>query len=462
MRFNIFHTNDIHSNFEFVRWIDAYMAKNRREEDIYLDSGDFTDLRSLIVQADAGASALEIFARTGVDFMTIGNNEVDLSYKNLCKLIEAHKGLYVCANLTDNEGNSLPGLPGSTIFERFGKRFLVIGLTPFYKIRETEGEYQLIPSGYNCFSSMGNLLFAEPFEAVERELMKRRGQFDFCILLSHSGDKVEYELMKRFPEIDLCLGGHTHTISNFPKYSQSGKGALLGIVTIEVEGDSIREVANEQVEPFPVDNPEFDELLKAKEAFSDRVLGASLLFVRELDYDPFSECELMNYVCDALRKLRGGDLAIMHNGIAECRLSAPVSKKSIIQQFPSKLNPTVYKITGDKILEAIERSFDKEVIEGAGKGPGFRGHVLGTLSYSSNVSITRNPLSVWVDGEPLDPAREYTIATDDYLQRGTGYPSLRVPNSICTYHPWFIRDVVEVYLMDEEVFESARLRRISS
>ncbi len=460
MQFRIFHTNDIHSDFEFTKWLDGFMKRNRKEEDIFLDSGDFTDLRSLIVQADGGVSAMEMFVRTGVDYMTIGNNEVDLSYDNLCNLISVNKDLYVCANLSDNSGNKLPGLPGSVIFERFGKRFLVIGVAPFYKIREDESGVALVQSGYNNFSSMGNLLFCEPFEAVKEELKKQEGKYDFCILLSHGGDKVEYEMMRQMPEIDLCLGGHTHTLINFPKYSQSGKGACLGVITLETEGDSIKEVGNEMIYPEPTDNPEFDELYKEKENLSDRILGKELPFVRELSFDAFSECPLMNYVCDALIKLRGGELAIMHNGIAEGPLTAPASRKSLIELFPSKLNPTVYKIKGERILEAVKLSFDREAINGPGKGPGFRGHVLGTLSYSKNVRITKEPFSMNVNGIDLDPEKEYTIVTDDYLQRGTGYPSMKVPNNICTYHPWFIRDLVQAYLQDEEVFESAEIRRI--
>ncbi|MDY5652540.1 MAG: hypothetical protein SPK79_02310, partial [Erysipelotrichaceae bacterium] len=59
----------------------------------------------------------------------------------------------------------------------------------------------------------------------------------------------------------------------------------------------------------------------------------------------------------------------------------------------------------------------------------------------------------------IEEEKEYTIVTDDYLQRGTGYPSLAVPNTQVQYHIWFIRDLVQNYLNDSEVFESARIKR---
>ena len=111
------------------------------------------------------------------------------------------------------------------------------------------------------------------------------------------------------------------------------------------------------------------------------------------------------------------------------------------------------------IVEAVKLSLDEEYIREDGKGPGFRGHVLGTLGFSSNVRISRTPFYMEIDGRRIEPDREYAIVTDDYLQRGTGYPSLRVPNEKAQYHKWFIRDLVQHFLMDHEVFERAKIRR---
>lgn len=54
MRLNIYHTNDIHTNFAFLGRVCAYLEEHRAESDLYLDSGDFLDLKSLVVQADRG------------------------------------------------------------------------------------------------------------------------------------------------------------------------------------------------------------------------------------------------------------------------------------------------------------------------------------------------------------------------------------------------------------------------
>lgn len=49
--------------------------------------------------------------------------------------------------------------------------------------------------------------------------------------------------------------------------------------------------------------------------------------IGELVFDPFEESELINFICDILKKERECDFALMHAGIAESALKRPVSKK---------------------------------------------------------------------------------------------------------------------------------------
>ncbi len=451
MRVYIYHTNDIHSNYEFLKRVHHYLRVNKSENDLYFDSGDYTDLKNVIVQADQGQSAMEMLMSCGLDGMTLGNNEVDMGYEAVSQLVNQGAPMIV-ANVTDNQDNLIENMPVSKLFVRAGKRFLVIGIAPYYK-------EDMTPSGYNVFSMMGNLKFHPPVELVRKELDKEKGNYDYCILLSHSGYIVDEKMRKELPEVDLWLGGHSHEVKSQKGYSQSGMGEFLGKITLEINGDEITEVENEQLTLPEAQNKEFEELLQQKEKLADKILSKELPVIRDLEFNPFRESELINYVCDCLLKKFGGDLAIMHCGIAENSMARPVSRKSLVATFPSKLNPTFYTIKGEGIIEAIKLSFDEAHIREDGRGPGFRGHVLGTLGFSANVRISRNPFYVEVDGKRVEKDREYKIVTDDYLQRGTGYPSLRVPNERAQYHKWFIRDLAQHYLMDSEVFEMSKIKR---
>ena len=226
-----------------------------------------------------------------------------------------------------------------------------------------------------------------------------------------------------------------------------------------MEEEKIRILDSVQIELPEQESPEFEAQLKNAEATAEAILSRELPVAGELDFKPFEESALTNFICDCLKKDFGGDLALMHSGISQGPLKRPVSRKSLIENFPSKLNPTIYSLSGEKLLEAVRCSLEDSYIRQSGQGPGFRGTVLGCLGFSSNVTITREPFSMCIDGAPVEPEKRYTIVTDDYLQRGTGYPSLRVPDREARFDKRFIRDLVQEHLMDEAVFASAGIPR---
>lgn len=444
MRLNIYHTNDIHADFSFLSRVRTYLSDHREKSDLYFDSGDFLDLKSVLVQADRGRSALELLALCRPEAMAVGNNEIDLGSADLEQLAQLPM---LCANICRNDGTPVPGLKSHVILERCGKRFLVIGLAPYYGAG-------MIADRYNLFFEMGNLRTIDPVPAVTQILNENRGKYDFSILLSHSGHLVDRELAKRLPPMDLWLGGHSHTVVAEAGYSQSGKGEYLGRVALGIDEGNIRILDSAQIELPARRSPSFDARLKESQATADAILSQELPILRELDFDPFRESALTNFICDCLHREFGGDLALMHSGIALGPLRRPVSRKSLIELLPSKLNPTIYTLPGEKLLEAIRRSLDDAHIRQSGQGSGFRGTVLGCLGFSSNVTLHRDPLAVEIDGKPLDPRKDYTIVTDDYLQRGSGYPSLAVPDGEAKFDKRFIRDLVEEYLMNEAVFRA--------
>ena len=449
MHLNIYHTNDIHADFSFLSRVRAYLSDHREKSDLYFDSGDFLDLKSVLVQADRGRSALELLALCRPEAMAVGNNEIDLGSADLERLAQLPM---LCANICRNDGTPVPGLKSHVILERCGKRFLVIGLAPYYGAG-------MIADKYNLFFEMGNLRTIDPVPAVTQILNENRGKYDFSILLSHSGHLVDRELAKRLPPIDLWLGGHSHTVVAEAGYSQSGKGEYLGRVALDIDEGNIRILDSAQIELPARRSPSFDARLKESQATADAILSQELPILRELDFDPFRESALTNFICDCLHREFGGDLALMHSGIALGPLRRPVSRKSLIELLPSKLNPTIYTLPGEKLLEAIRRSLDDAHIRQSGQGSGFRGTVLGCLGFSSNVTLHRDPFAVEIDGKPLEPRKDYTIVTDDYLQRGSGYPSLAVPDGEAKFDKRFIRDLVEEYLMNEAVFRAGEVKR---
>ena len=306
MRLNIYHTNDIHANFAFLGRVCAYLEEHRTESDLYLDSGDFLDLKSLVVQADRGGSALALAKFCRMDAMALGNNEIDLGSEDLEKLTFFP---LLCANIRRNDGSPVPGLKNHLILERCGKRFLIIGLAPFYGLG-------MLADKYNVFFEMGNLHTLDPVPAVTQILCENRGKYDFSILLSHSGHAVDRELAKSLPPVDLWLEGHSHSVVTEKCCSQSGMGEFLGRVTLDVQEQGIEILDSVQIELPAQESAEFMYRLGQAQESAEAILSQELPVLRELDFDPFRESEFTNFICDCLKAEFGCDLA---QTLLQCR-----------------------------------------------------------------------------------------------------------------------------------------------
>ncbi|QIK56786.1 bifunctional metallophosphatase/5'-nucleotidase [Erysipelothrix sp. HDW6A] len=452
MNITIYHTNDIHSNFVNMKHIHGYIKQNKTPNDFYFDSGDFTDLSSAVVQADGGISAMKIFEDCQLDAMSLGNNEIDLGLERLQTLSLSPIPL-LSSNITTNDNEKISGIFPSVILEKACKRFLIIGASPYYS--ET-----LKHDAYNLFFNMGNIKSHDPIPYLKQEIEANKGNYDFCIFLSHSGINIDKELLKNIPEIDLCLGGHSHSVESKGKYSQSGRGEKIGKIVLDVNDDRISIIENVQIDLTYQENKEFDILFDKITVHTDRILSLPLPAIRELSFAPYTESEFINFICDALLHEYPCDFAIMHAGIASSNLELPVSKKSLLQTLPSKLNPTLYEISGQAIREAIHQSFDEKHIHQDGKGAGFRGTTLGVLGFSHNFSIDITNQLILINGIELVDTETYTIITDDYLQRGSGYPSMKVSEEEATFYSPFIRDIVEKHLLNHNIYKSCTINRI--
>lgn len=446
----IYHTNDIHSNYEFLRRVHAYIRENKKENDLYLDSGDFLDVSSLLVESDGGISAMKLFMDAKLDCMTIGNNEIDLGLFNLEKLIDEGFPI-ISANIYSDELKPLRNLRRSMIIEVAGIKFLILGVSPYFS-------NNLKYSSYNTFYMLNEILSTNPVEELKKEFKEYEGKYDHVIFLSHSGHYVD-EYLKEFFKFDLILSGHTHVIINQDNYTMSGKGDKLGKIVIDVDKNNLTVMENIQIDLPKVENERFDKIFIEKMNFAEKILSKEITAKDDLEFDPFNENRLINFLCDALYKHYDVDFAIMHNGISEGPLLRPVSKFMIHKNFPSKLNPTTFTVKGSNLKTSILQSLDNEFIQQSGSGSGFRGTVLGTLGFSHNVKVKLYPFLVTINGKELDDEKIYKVVSDDYLQRGTGYTSLRTFENI-KHDKYFIRDFLTLYLEDDEIYEQSKINRI--
>lgn len=456
-KLHIHHTNDIHSHFDRFSSLCSYLKQVRGENDLVLDAGDFNDFRSVMISGTMGRAGKVLLKEAGYDALCIGNNEGFSGIECLEEMAADDLPL-LSVNLTKLDSNPIRNVKKSIILERGGFRFFVIGVSPYFGI-EGEGKY-------NVFFNMDGLHSHNPIPLIREELVRNKGLYDFSILLSHQGISTDERCAREIEGLDIIIGGHSHTLMdeaimvNQTIIHHAGEyGKQIGKLSLEIEERKIVGFTGEVIENTFEEDAGINELIQEQTKIAHDKLNETLYEIEPLDFHISKENDLINFICDALMKEERCDFSVMHHGIVNHGLSGKISRKTLLEVSPSPLNPTLMKITGQQFIDAIRLSFDEVHVLQNGRGPGFRGTHIGGLGVSANVRITKEPFEIRIDDELIDPKRVYTVMSDDYLQRGSGYPSLMCPDKESKFFPGFIRDLIQRNLGDVELIASARIRR---
>ncbi|WP_315118146.1 bifunctional UDP-sugar hydrolase/5'-nucleotidase [uncultured Clostridium sp.] len=454
MKIRILHTNDIHSRFENFAKIVSKIRELKDENTLILDAGDFNDFMRMELQGTRGKAGCSLLSVAEYDAIAVGNNEGFAGLEALETMTSAKIIPFLSCNLYKDNMNKIKGLKRSIIIKRGGVKFLIIGITP----------------PYNEFFSLLNMYASDPTEEINNELKENKGKYDICILLSHSGLENDLLLAKKVKGIDIIIGGHSHTLMENAKVingtiiHQSGNyGEYLGLLDIEINDGKIMSFSEEnlEVEDITPDSEIIKELSKQKEIAVEVLSQPLYKLERHIWHDVVEENPMTNLIADALRDVIPCNLSIINSGIVSGGIrKGDVSNKKLLEIGPSPLNPTYMEIKGKYIREALELSLKAEVCLQDGKGAGFRGRYLGRL-HVSNATIEhdgKNILRVKLENGELEEEKMYKVATSDYLQRGTGYPSL-ANNKNERYNPEYIRDILRDYLSRKEFVEKSFIDR---
>lgn len=305
---------------------------------------------------------------------------------------------------------------------------------------------------------------------IKAELENNKGKYDIAILLSHAGMREDKEFCETIKGIDVIIGGHSHILMNEAEkinntiVHQSGMfGTHLGLLDIEIKDNKIISFKGENIN---VENELPDEAVMeqiSKEKYTaNKILGVRLYDIeKNLWHDVIEENPMTNFLADALRDVVPCDFSIINSGILNGGIKkGPVSVKKLLEICPSPLNPTYMEIEGKHIIEALKESILPEVCLEDGRGSGFRGKYVGRLHVSGAVIEydRNNKLKVLIEDKELEEDKVYKVATSDYLQRGTGYPSL-ANNINEKYNEEYLRDTLKDYLCKTEFIEKAFIER---
>ncbi|MDX5474803.1 MAG: bifunctional metallophosphatase/5'-nucleotidase [Bacillaceae bacterium] len=442
-QFRILHTNDIHSYFETYPKLATFLHKQKSDIPSRLvDIGDNMDRFHPITEATNGKLNTNMLNKLGYDYATFGNNEgITLDYKSLSELYNSATFQVLAANLLEKDKKRPEWLKPFSIEEINGISVGFIGVTVYYKLF-----YELL--GWDII---------DPFEAVEWCLQEIKEKVDVIIVLSHLGISDDEQLARRFPNIDVILGGHTHHVLPEGKMigttllCGAGKhGTYIGEVTVTVENNEKHKscLLHSLLDVEP--NLELEQEINEAYLLAKKALGEPIVHIStKLESNWFASSPLAIILAEALKEWCRSDIGMVNNGVVLNGLDAGVVTAEQIHQIcPHPINPCKVELSGEELREIVVEATKEEHEQIQIKGLGFRGEVMGKMTYS-NLEIIQEEnedgviliKEILVYNEPLQLTKTYSIGTIDMFTFGKWFPSIKRAKKQF-YLPELLRDVL--------------------
>ncbi|MBM4275528.1 MAG: bifunctional metallophosphatase/5'-nucleotidase [Deltaproteobacteria bacterium] len=393
----------------------AYLAtaveKLRREKPtLLLAAGDMIQGNNW-VNLFRGASAIELMNAMKFDAMAAGNHEFDFGLEILRQRLSEARFPVLAANV---EG--MPQLKPYVIKKVAGLRVAIIGLVTEDTPIATHPR------------NVSDLKFLEPEKTVEkyREILSK--QADFFIILAHLGHQRERQLAQRVKGIPVIIGGHSHTKVLEPAVVgdtlvvQAWEHAkALGVLDLTVKDGKIVKYQGRLEEIKPVHGQENPAVQRIVAAYAWKVDAQMNVPVAEAQVDldgervRTKETNLGNLIADIMRETARAQVALTNGG--GIRASIPkgqVKVKEVYTTLPFDNYLVAISLTGRQLKEALEHGVSS-LEEPAGRFPQVSGL---SFTYSRAAPVGSRVKEVLVQGQPLAPEKEYTVATNDFLAAG--------------------------------------------
>lgn len=457
----ILYTNDVHCAVDDNLGYAALSAyKKALEEDgnyvALVDAGDSLQ-GAPIGTLSKGSYIIDIMNQVGYDVAIPGNHEFDYGMERFFELQDAASFPYVSCNFVEL-GTGEPVLEPYTILTFHDVKVAFVGIstpktitssTPAY-FQDNQGNFIY---GF-CQDETGSALYSTVQAAVDNA---RADGAQYVIALSHLGIEAECspwtssEVIANTTGIDVVLDGHSHStiesermknaLGEWVTLSSTGtKLSAVGMLLLTKEGNLSTGLVTSLPDADP-DTGAFIADIKAKyDELLNQVVATSEvdLVINQPGTDPAvrivrsAETNLGDLCADAYRAMSGADIAIVNGGGVRAEIKAgDVTFGDILNVHPFGNALCMVEATGQEILDALEL--------GARAIPSENGGFLQVsgLTYEihtyipSSVQMDENSMfvsisgeyrvkNVMVNGEPLDVAKVYTLASHNYLFFGMG------------------------------------------
>ena len=376
---------------------------------------------SLLSSFDRGAHMIDLLNRIGLDAMVLGNHEFDFSPAVTVERIAEAAFPVLSSNALMPDGSLIEGVTGHLLLEVGPYRIGVFGLTTASTAIE---------------SSPAPVTFRPVVEvAAEQAQMLREAGADLVIALAHA-DRAEDEALMRQGAVDLLLSGDDHDmkieVGRKTTFVESGAQAeFVSVVEIamdRVEGrrgprfewqPAFRVVNTARVAPDPGIAAVVDRYLARLSEELEVEIGTTAVALDSRSGTLRNgEAAIANLITDAMRAATGADVALYNGGgIRGGKVhpaGAVLTRRDLRAEMPFGDKTVVLEVNGATLLEALEHGVGG-VGEGAGRFPQVSGMA---YRFDASKPAGRRVAGVRVGDAPLDLARTYRLATNDFLAGG--------------------------------------------
>lgn len=448
----ILYTNDFHSAFDPIP---AYWLRNsprlggaahlatlvERERAaattaFLLDSGDmFTGTLSRLTEGEA---LLEMMTLMRYDAMGVGNHEFDYGWQAYERGITRVAFPTLCCNIR-HKGTGIRFCRPYTILERNGARLGVIGVMGLRAAHRT-----IMPS------KVAELEFTDPVEETTRALRDLRDTVDVIVVLAHQGlpgpmqtdaendpdvqrplDE-DLEFCARVPGIDVYIAAHSHRGLEQPIVHPDtktlvtqtyGYGTRLGRIRLGIDERRVTRHEIELIKVWSDDLPAHDgvarRLARYRSAVADQI-GPPIGRASERITRKYRRESALGSLCaDAMRQRARADVALTNAGGLRADLpEGPLDRGHVLDAFPFLNDLVTVELPGGALKRVLEHGCSLEA--GMVQVSGLRAH------YDLARAVGSRLLDVTIDGQPVDDARTYRVATNSFLaEGGDGYAGFR-------------------------------------
>ncbi|WP_231555079.1 ExeM/NucH family extracellular endonuclease [Microbacterium sp. ZOR0019] len=421
---------------------------------IFAGAGDLVGASTFTSFINDDNPTIDALNAAGLDVSAAGNHEFDQGWEDLRDRVQDRADWeYIASNVFVTETGE-PALAPAWVKELDGVKVGFIGAV-------TEDLDSLVsPEG---IADLEVRSIADSVNAVADDLRdgdESNGEADVIILLVHEGAS-SVELSSITPDsplgeivygvdedVDAIVSAHTHLAYNHvidgrPVVSAGQYGENLGLMNIQVDATTkdLISITNEikplteAGKPLYPAVPEVQTIVDKAKAEAD-VLGAIKVGDITADFNRArqtngsenrgGESTIGNFVADVQQSSTGADLALMNPGGIRANLTYASSGASdpdgnvtyreaaTVQPFANTL--VTLTLTGAQLKSVLEEQWQP-----AGSARPFL-----KLGVSKGLVYTYDPAaaqgsritSMTLDGTPVDPAADYTVAANSFLAAG--------------------------------------------